>query len=140
MSILVRSSRVALAGLIWTLLLGLGAPAGAVSFDVTNLVTDDQSVNAAQITDANLKNAWGVSYSPTGPFWVSSNGAGLSVLYQVNPATNATSKLALEVTIPGAGTVTGQAFNPSAGAGAFNGDLFLFVSEDGTVSGWRPAL
>ncbi len=28
----------------------------------------------------------------------------------------------------------------SNNAGAFNGDLFLFVSEDGTISGWRAAL
>ena len=24
--------------------------------------------------------------------------------------------------------------------GAFNGDIFIFASEDGTISGWRPAL
>jgi hypothetical protein len=95
MSILAAFHRIVLGPLFLTVLLGLSAPAGAVSFDVTNLVTDDQSVNAAQITDPNLKNAWGVSYSPTGPFWVSSNGAGLSVIYTVNPATNATAKQSL---------------------------------------------
>ena len=41
------------------------------------------------------------------------------------------------VTIPGDGSVTGQAFNGGTG---FNGDRFLFVSEDGTISGWRSAL
>jgi uncharacterized protein (TIGR03118 family) len=46
----------------------------------------------------------------------------------------------LEVKIPGAGNPTGQAFNPLAASGAFNGDAFLFVSEDGTISGWRNAL
>jgi uncharacterized protein (TIGR03118 family) len=108
-------------------------------FSTTNLVTDDQSVNAAQITDAGLLNAWGMSYGPTSPFWISSNGAGTSVLYQVDPLTQATTKLGLTVTIPGDGSVTGQVFN-SAGAGAFNSNAFLFVSEDGTVSGWRGAL
>jgi uncharacterized protein (TIGR03118 family) len=34
--------------------------------------------------------------------------------------------------------VTGQVFNGSGSA--FNGDSFLFVSEDGTISGWRGAL
>lgn len=120
--------------------LTLALPAAATTFTVTNLVTDDQSVNAAQITDPHLLNAWGISYSPTGPFWVSSNEAGLSVLYQVDPLTNATSKLGLEVTIPGAGNVTGQVFNPGVASGNFNGDAFLFVSEDGTISGWRGAL
>jgi len=31
-------------------------------------------------------------------------------------------------------------FNSSNASGAFGGDLFLFVSEDGTISGWRAAL
>lgn len=47
-------------------------PAGAVTFTPTNLVTDDQLAHAAQITDIDLKNAWGMSYAPGGPFWVSS--------------------------------------------------------------------
>ncbi len=120
--------------------LALALPVAATPFTVTNLVTDDPSVNAAQITDPNLKNAWGISHSSGSPFWVSSNGAGLSMLYQVDPLTNATTKLGLEVTIPGAGNVTGQVFNVGNGTGNFNGNLFLFVSEDGTVSGWRGAL
>jgi uncharacterized protein (TIGR03118 family) len=120
------------------ILAGLALPAWGGLFTTTNLVSDDQSVNAAQITDPHLVNAWGMSYSPTSPFWVSANGTGLSVLYRVNPATNVTTKQGLEVTIPGAGNVTGQAF--SNVAGSFNGDTFLFVSEDGTVSGWRGAL
>jgi uncharacterized protein (TIGR03118 family) len=111
----------------------------AIPVTVTNLVTDNPAVNTAQITDPGLVNAWGLSYSPTGPFWVSSNGAGTSTLYHVDPATQATSKLGLTVTIPGAGNVTGQVFN-AGGAGQFNGNAFLFVSEDGTVSGWRGAL
>ena len=106
---------------------------------VTNLVTDDQAANPAQITDPGLVNGWGISYSPTSPFWVSSNGGGTSVLYRVDPATQATSKVPLTVAIPGNGSITGQVFN-SGGAGQFNGDAFLFVSEDGTVSGWRGAL
>ncbi len=109
----------------------------ATGFAVTNLVTDDQGANAAQQTDADLVNAWGVSYAPTGPFWVSDNGTGLSTLYSVDPATNATSKLGLVVSIPGDGSVTGQAFN---GTSDFNGDAFLFANEDGTISGWRGAL
>ena len=107
---------------------------------MVNLVTDDQSVNAAQITDPNLINAWGISHSATSPFWVSSNGQGISTLYRVDPLTNATTKVPLEVAIPGAGNVTGQVFNIGNASGNFNGNLFLFVSEDGTVSGWRGAL
>jgi len=113
-------------------------PARAERFLVTNLVTDDPSVNPARLTDPLLKNAWGVSATSASPFWVSANGSGLALLYQVNPATNAPTKVPLEVTIPGDGSVTGQVVNPVSSA--FNGDVFLFVSEDGTISGWRGAL
>jgi len=119
--------------------LALALPAAATPFRVFNLVTDDQTVNAAQITDPHLLNAWGISHSDTSPFWVSSNGAGISTLYRVDPLSNATTKVGLEVAIPGAGNVTGQVFN-IGGASNFNGDAFLFVSEDGTISGWRGAL
>jgi len=121
------------------LLLALGDRAfGGDFFKTTNLVTDDQGVNAAKITDTSLKNAWGISSGPATPFWVSDNGAGVSTLYNVNPTTGDVSKVTqLTVTIPGDGSVTGQVFNGGSG---FNGDRFLFVSEDGSISGWRLAL
>jgi uncharacterized protein (TIGR03118 family) len=146
MAIVAELFRIVLVALLFTFLLGPGSPAGAESFGAINLVTDDQSVNSAQITDPDLKNAWGVSHSSGSPFWVSSNGGGVAVLYSVNPTTNATTKQGLTVTIPPTspvgtqGTPTGQVFNSSNASGAFGGDLFLFVSEDGTISGWRGAL
>jgi uncharacterized protein (TIGR03118 family) len=112
-------------------------------------VTDDQSANSAQITDPFLQNAWGISHSTGSPFWVSDNATGVATLYGVNPSTNATTKMTVGsppdpsggVVIPPAssGTPTGQVFN-TAGSGAFNGNAFLFVSEDGTISGWRSTL
>jgi uncharacterized protein (TIGR03118 family) len=114
----------------------LSIPAWAVPFTATGLVTDNQALNPAQLTDPGLKNAWGMSYAPTGPFWVSSNGTGTSPLYSVDPATQAAAKQGLTISIPGGG-VTGQVFNSTA---SFNGNRFLFVSENGSVSGWRPAL
>jgi uncharacterized protein (TIGR03118 family) len=119
-------------------LLPLGSRASTM-FAVANLVTDDPTANPAPVTDSALVNPWGVSYSATSPFWVSDNGAGVATLYSVDPNTNATTKAGLTVTIPGAGNVTGQAFNGVATT-QFNGDLFLFASEDGTISGWRNAL
>jgi uncharacterized protein (TIGR03118 family) len=119
---------------------------------VLNLVSDDPLVNA-QITDPFLRNAWGISHSSTSPFWVSDNAAGVTTLYQVSPTTNVVTKVTLGsppdpsggAVIPPApplssGTPTGQVFNTAASTGAFHGDLFLFVSEDGTISGWRGAL
>jgi uncharacterized protein (TIGR03118 family) len=79
-----------------------------------------------------------MSTSATSPFWVSDNGAGVATIYSVDPMTNVPSKLSLVVSIPGNGSVTGQVF--SGVAGSFNDDVFLFVNEDGTVSGWRAAL
>jgi len=126
----------------WPVLIALGLtlPAEATSFTSTNLVTDDQSANPALIEDPNLVNAWGISHSGGSPFWVSDNGTGLATLYSVNPVTNAPSIVPLVVSIPpvGTGTPTGQAFGNIAGS--FDSNLFLFVSEDGTVSGWRGAL
>lgn len=107
-------------------------------YQQVNLVADLPGV--AQLQDTNLVNAWGISFGAPTPFWVSDNGTGLATLYQItNDATGMpqVTNLTLKVTIPGNGTPTGQAFNSHGG---FNGDIFLFVSEDGTVSGWRGAL
>ena len=120
---------------------GLALPAEATLFSDTNLVTDNQAANPALITDPNLVNAWGISHSGASPFWVSDNGTGLATLYRIDPVTNIPTTQSLVVSIPSAAftpTPTGQVF--ANVAGSFNGDTFLFVSEDGTVSGWRGAL
>ena len=131
------SNRSLRATLAVTVLVGVLMEPARAGFVVTNLVTNDQSAHSAQITDPNLKNAWGISRSATSPFWVSANGTGVSTVYSVNPTTDVTAIAPLVVTIQGNGSVTGQAFNGGVG---FDGDLFLFVNEDGTVSGWRGAL
>jgi uncharacterized protein (TIGR03118 family) len=135
-----NANPVSLPALVFAVALGATSMAShAVQVSVDNLVTDDQAANPAQITDSGLVNGWGISYSPTSPFWVSSNGGGTATVYRVDPATQATTKVPLTVAIPGAGSITGQVFN-AGGAGQFNGNTFLFVSEDGTVSGWRGSL
>jgi uncharacterized protein (TIGR03118 family) len=100
----------------------------------TNLVADQPGV--AIVTDTNLVNAWGISSGPSTPFWVSDNGMGLATLYAVTYVQGMVqvAKQPLEVTIPGQGTPTGQLFD---GTGSFNGDIFIFASEDGTISGWK---
>ncbi len=135
-----NSRRAPVVGLCSTLIIafGLALPAWGAGFTATNLVTDDQSAHAAVLTDPNLVNAWGISRSASSPFWVSDNGTGVATLYRVNPVTGVPSIQPLVVSIPGAGNPTGQVFANLAGS--FNGDAFLFVSEDGTVSGWRGSL
>ena len=109
-----------------------------VQYQQINLVSDLPAVATSQ--DTNLVNSWGVAFSPTSPFWVSDNGTGLATLYAItNDVTGVAhvAKQGLQVTIPGNGTPTGIVNN---GLGGFNGDAFLFVSEDGTIAGWRGAL
>jgi uncharacterized protein (TIGR03118 family) len=101
----------------------------------TNLVSDQPGVAAT--TDPNLVNAWGISFNPAGPAWVSDNGTGVTTVY------DATGALKLTVTVPAPGSAdagttsapTGQVFN---GTSDFGGDLFIFATEDGTISGWQP--
>ena len=110
----------------------------ADDYQQVNLVSDLPGV--AILQDTNLVNAWGMSFSSTSPFWISDNGSGLSTLYAVTYDTNGVVQVAkqgLEVGIPGEGNPTGQLFN---GTGAFHTNLFIFASEDGTISGWRGAL
>src|SRR5216684_4061227 len=116
------------------LMLSAWAPATvrADFFLQTNLVSDG-AVPAATI-DPNLQNPWGIALSATSPFWIADNGKGISTLYN-----GAGQPVPLVVTIPpaGNGSPTGMVFN---GTGDFRANSFLFVSEDGTVSGWRSAL
>ncbi len=126
--------------LFGVVLLGLATSARAQQFTVTNLVTSNSAANPAQITDPGASNSWGISFSAGSPFWVSANGSGVANLYNVNPTTDATTKTALVVSIPGDGTVTGQVNNGNTANSAFHADNFLFVNEDGTISGWRGAL
>ena len=108
--------------------------AGPLGFNTTLLASDQPGVAAT--TDPGLVNAWGLTASAASPFWLSINGAGTAEIYN-----GAGVKQGLVVTIPpgaGAGTPTGVVFNSAPGS--FNGDVFLFGSEDGTVSGWRGAL
>ena len=116
---------------------GSVSQAASTRYVQTNLVSD---LPGAQIQDTNLVNAWGVSFGAGTPFWISDNGTGLSTLYQVTNNSSGSPIITaqpLVVAIPpgaGQGTPTGQVFN---NLGGFHGDIFLFVSEDGTISGWH---
>ena len=68
-----------------------GVPAGNV-FVQTNIVSDG-FVTAAH-TDVDLKNPWGVSFLPSGPFWISDNGTSKTTVY------DSTGSKALSVNIP----------------------------------------
>jgi hypothetical protein len=53
------------------------------AYVVTPLVSDQTGKAAVQ--DSNLKNAWGVAFTPAAsPFWIADNANGLSTLYDGN--------------------------------------------------------
>ena len=103
--------------------------------NVVNLTSDGTVVSGgAANQDPNLLNAWGVAFNSKGGAWISDNHSGKTTVY------DATGKLELTVDLPGAGGAasapTGQVLNEDTTA--FGGDLFMFASEDGTISAWQP--
>jgi len=98
----------------------------------------------AEHLDPNLVNPWGIASSPTGPFWVSDNGTGVSTLYDTAgngfPAAN---PLVVTIPPPLGGTPpaapTGIVFNGTSSfeLGVAQPALFIFATEDGTISGWN---
>src|SRR6516225_5214653 len=112
----------------------------------TNLVSDIPGL--ATITDAELVNPWGVSHSPTSPFWVSNQGKNTATLYAVTDETNVT-----KVPINGTGIVnipktaagpqgpTGQVNNANTSSFLVKGGdgksaHFIFANLNGTIAAW----
>ena len=107
-----------------------------------NLVSD--LPDAAELFDADLVNAWGLTFGPTTPAWVADNGTDVSTLYSGAVGNTPVMKVPLTVAIPG-GAPTGAVFNDGTGfvvsSGASSGPArFLFSSEAGIISGWSPAV
>ena len=122
---------------------------GANLYTQHNLVSDVPGM--ADQTDAHLVNPWGLAASSTSPFWVANNHSGTSTLYNSSgqPFPAAT-PLVVIVPAPPApqasqnprpSAVVGVVFNDMAGFNVAPGKpaLFLFATEDGTISGWSSA-
>jgi uncharacterized protein (TIGR03118 family) len=124
-----------------------------------NLISDIPGMAAH--TDPNLKNAWGLTRSPSGsPWWIANNNSGTSTLEDgsgnpINIFVEANSSTSNFVVVPPPGfaapgtqsTPTGIVFNGSPtdfllnkGKPAGKPAIFLFATEDGTISGWNPAV
>ena len=116
----------------------------------TNLVAN---TGDAQLLDANLRNAWGLVHGATTPWWISNNFTGTSTLYDVSttPPTPRPQPIPLVVHIPPpAGSPPGAIGHPTSVL--FNGSptdfllapnrpaIFIFATEDGTISGWNPGV
>ena len=113
-------------------------------FVQTNLVSDISGL--ATITDSDLVNSWGVSHSPTSPFWVSNQGTNTATLYAVMDSTTVSKVTAITVAIPTTTTgpqgPTGQVNNGNAmsfavkNGGDGNQAHFIFANLNGTISAW----
>ncbi len=99
----------------------------------------------ADVTDPNLIDPWGMSFSGTSPFWVSNHGKGNTTIYS-NASSSAIPTISTTVvTIPAGGgssatsTPTGQVQNSTTGFLLANGKVasFIFATEDGTISAWN---
>ena len=112
----------------------------AQAYKQSNLVSDIQGLAQNPPNgqpDAQLLNPWGLIASPTSPWWLSDNNAGVSTLDDGKGV-----KLGLVVNIPSpvngvAGTPTGIVFTGASGftfqaKGATATSFFTFVTEDGT--------
>ena len=112
---------------------GLASAAEKNNYQATILVSNE--ADKAPVVDPKLVNAWGIAATETSPWWVSNNGTGTSTIY-----TGAGVKRPLEVMVPGAPTgmvaYGGSQLLLSDGAPA----VFLWASEDGTISAWNGAL
>jgi uncharacterized protein (TIGR03118 family) len=114
-----------------------------LAYSQTNLVSDG-AVSALHI-DPNLKNPWGIAAAPGGAFWFSDNSSGLSTLYD-----GLGDVIPLVVTLPGpkgssssfTAAPTGIVWNPDSNlftVGPQQAAVFIFATEDGTISAWNPA-
>jgi uncharacterized protein (TIGR03118 family) len=116
-------------------------------FVQTNLVSDIPGL--ATITDAKLHNPWGVSHSPTSPFWVSNQGTNSATLYAVTDETTVSKVnippkgfVAIPTTATGPQGPTGQVNNTNTSSFPVNngGDgksaHFIFANLNGTISAW----
>jgi uncharacterized protein (TIGR03118 family) len=114
----------------------------ASGFGQVNLASDIPGL--AQTTDPNLVNPWGLTSSPTGPFWVANNASGVSDLLD-GRGQPVPLLAALAPSVQSGATPTGTVFNSAAGfAISENGvsapSRFLFAAENGTISGWSEVV
>jgi uncharacterized protein (TIGR03118 family) len=123
----------------------------------SNLVSDMPGI--AQATDPNLKDAWGLSFSKSSPFWISAqagniNGMSYSTIDKVDGKTGTTTVIPATIGVPNlngaapdpaANGPTGQVNTNAPGITTASTDFqvngskaaFIFANQDGSVSGWN---
>ena len=111
----------------------------------TKVILDSYVTGAAEATDPQLVNAWGLARSSASAWWVSDEAKGVATLYN-GPGV----KQALVVTIPKANPKDASVPNGSPTGVIANGSttdfllapgkpaIFIFATLDGTIAGWNP--
>jgi uncharacterized protein (TIGR03118 family) len=115
----------------------------AQHYEQANLVSNTSG--AAEVTDPQLINAWGLARSSGSAWWVADNGTGLVTLYNGPGA-----KQSLVVTIPPADPTNKQTPTGSPTGTIPNGSptdflltpgqaaAFIFATADGSIAAWNP--
>jgi uncharacterized protein (TIGR03118 family) len=128
-----------------TLALSLSPAAFAQHYTQVNL--DSNVSGAAEATDPQLINAWGLARSSGSTWWVSDEATGLATLYNGPGA-----KQSLVVTIPKSdpndktfptGTPTGAISNSNTTdfpAAPNKPAAFIFATLDGSIAAWNPTV
>jgi len=125
-------------------LLPLSAVHGASKTYLQHNLVSNGTLEADHI-DPQLVNAWGIAFNPNAFVWVADNRIGVATLYDGSGV-----KQPLVVTIPspvggGASTPTGIVYNGTPDFTVTRGEtsgtaIFIFATEDGTISAWVPSV
>ena len=112
------------------------------SFKQTNLVSDSPGMAAG--TDPDLNNPWGVAFLPNQPFRMANNQGGSSRAYDRNGVSTGSFVVPSPRGSSNPSTPTGIVANFIDGVVAGfsvnrTTSLFIFDTEDGTISGWNGA-
>jgi len=138
-----------------TAILAVGTPwcrvqAAGNSYVRTTLVADKAGLyTSVHTVDPLLLNPWGIANISGGPFWISDNNSGNASLYDGagNPIAMLPSvKIpAASITMGGTASPDGMVWNGNflqflvlSGAAKGNTCIFIFATEDGTISCWAP--
>ena len=129
---------VLIAALVVVVAAAAGSSRSLVAYNLYPLVSDGQGL-AAPLADSSLVNGWGLSASPTSPWWTSNNKTNTATLYSGGGAKN-------PLTVTVAGGPTGTVANTNTAAfviqqnGVSSSARFVFATEAGQILGWSPTV